>query len=327
MNMPDNYYNINMKGKTNMSETNINEAVVGTAENITAATTSASSFVLTNDNYYSDEANKNYMSVSQFKELCGTTAKSVCEKTGVMIATGKISMPKTTALLVGSYVDSYFEGTLTEFKEANPDIYKKTGDKGLKAEFLKAEEIIRRIEADAMFSQYMSGDKQVIMTGNLFGVDWKIKMDSYIVDDKIVDLKVMRDMKPIYSELLGQRVDFIHYWGYDIQGAIYQKIVEIKTGKRLPFYIACATKESPVNIDIIEVTQPYLDNALKFVENGIQHAINLKNGYTNPSPCGICANCVKSKILTTPTLLDDIVIKPRNTDYDDYEDYDDYDDE
>ena len=37
----------------------------------------------------------------------------------------------------------------------------------------------------------MSGEKQVIMTGELFGAKWKIKMDSYVKGTVIVDLKVM----------------------------------------------------------------------------------------------------------------------------------------
>ena len=51
--------------------------------------------------------------------------------------------------------------------------------------------IIARIERDEYFMKYMSGQKQVIMTGELFGAKWKIKIDSYIPDVAIVDLKVM----------------------------------------------------------------------------------------------------------------------------------------
>ncbi len=68
-------------------------------------------------------------------------------------------------------------------------IFKKDG--GLKADYVKANEIIARIERDKYFMRYMSGQKQVIMTGELFGAKWKIKIDSYIPDAAIVDLKVM----------------------------------------------------------------------------------------------------------------------------------------
>ena len=73
------------------------------------------------------------------------------------------------------------------------------------------------------------------MTANLFGINWKIKMDSYHPDDKIVDLKIMRSMDPIWSDKCHMKSDFIRYWGYDIQGAVYQKVVELVTGKKTAF--------------------------------------------------------------------------------------------
>lgn len=146
---------------------------------------------LSASNYYSAEANREYMSVSQYKDFAGTYGKLGCEYCAMEKLEGRWQEKKTTALLVGSYVDSYFEGSLDTFKAENPEIFKKTGDKGLRAEYIKAEDIIRRIESDNFFMMCLSGYKQVIMTGELFGAKWKIKIDSYIADKVIVDLKVM----------------------------------------------------------------------------------------------------------------------------------------
>ena len=201
--------------------------------------------VLTAENYYSQEANEEYMSVSQFKDFCGTYGKMPCEFTAMEKLKGRWEEPKSKALMVGSYVDSYFEGTLDKFKAENPDLFKRDGT--LKAEFVKADEIIQRIERDDYFMKFMSGDKQVIMTGELFGTKWKIKMDSYIPSIAIVDLKVMASITKLeWVRDIGY-LDFVRYWGYDIQGAIYQEIVRQNTGKKLPFYIAGATKESEHN--------------------------------------------------------------------------------
>ena len=145
--------------------------------------------VLTAENYYSREANEEYMSVSQYKDFAGTYGKMACEFTAMEKLNERWEEPKSKALMVGSYVDSYFEGTLDSFKANNPDLFKRDG--GLKAEYVKADEIIERIERDAYFMKYMSGEKQVIMTGELFDAKWKIKIDSYIPDVAIVDLKVM----------------------------------------------------------------------------------------------------------------------------------------
>lgn len=264
---------------------------------------------LTNENYFSPEADRDYMSVSQFKDFAGNTVKRSCEETAYLKYTGVIPKPTTTALLVGSFIDSYFEGTLDEFLKNNPSVYSSTGaTKGqLKADFKNAQAIIDRLERDPLFKQYMSGDKQVIMTASLFGVDWKIKIDSYHAGDKIVDLKIMKDMKPIWIEDIHQKVDFIHAWGYDIQGAIYQKIVEINTGYRLPFYIACGTKETITDYNIIEVTQPHLDAALEYVRQNIQRVIQVKTGLVEPARCGHCPHCLGTKVLEAPITIDDIM--------------------
>lgn len=111
--------------------------------------------VLTAENYYSQKANEEYMSVSQFKDFCGTYGKMPCEFTAMEKLKGRWEEPKSKALMVGSYVDSYFEGTLYTFKKKNPDLFKRDGS--LKAEFVKADEIIQRIERDSYF---MFEDKQ-----------------------------------------------------------------------------------------------------------------------------------------------------------------------
>ena len=264
--------------------------------------------ILTNDNYYSSAANTTYMSVSQFKDFAGTIAHVSCEETALKKFKNEIIPTKTDSLLIGSYVDSYFEGTLDTFKTENPEIFKKTGDKGLRAEFVKADKIIDRRNKDPLFSDFMSGQKQVIMTADLFGIPWKIKMDSYHPDDKIVDLKVMKDMNPIWAPLLGRKTTFINYWGYDIQGAIYQKVVELNTGKRLPFYICCATKEDVPDIDIFEIPQEYLDIAYEFVKDNIEHVLNIKNGVIPAKRCNNCVYCRSTKVLTQPTSLTDLML-------------------
>lgn len=132
---------------------------------------------LTSENYYSQEANKEYMSVSGYKDFAGTYGKMPCEFYGMEKLNGRWEDEKSTALLVGSYVDSYFEGSLEQFKKENPEIFTQKGE--LKANFKQAEEIIARIERDEYFMKFMSGQKQVIMTGELFGAKWKEKTVVY----------------------------------------------------------------------------------------------------------------------------------------------------
>ena len=263
--------------------------------------------ILAADNYYSEEANRQYMSVSQFKDFNGTYGKVACEFEAMEKLTGRWKPEPSTALLVGSYVDAYVEGTLDDFKSRNTDILTAKGE--LKAPYKKAEEIIARIERDKYFMKYLSGEKQTIMTAELFGCEWKIKMGSYIPGKVIVDLKVMASITDLkWVKDIGY-LDFVRYWGYDLQGAIYQKIVEINTGKRLPFFIAAVTKEVEPDIRIIQVTQNYLDEALTVIESNIRRVLSVKNGEVEPDRCDLCDCCKHNRVLKAPISIMDLTYR------------------
>ena len=146
--------------------------------------------------------------------------------------------------------------------------------------------------------RHMAGQKQIIMTGELFGAKWKIKMDSYFPDTLIVDLKCMKSLREANFLKDFGYLDFIRYWGYDIQGAVYQKIVEINTGKKLPFKIAAASKEEYPDIEVIQVEQALMDEALAEVEKNVPHILSLKNGEYEPIRCERCDYCKHTKVLT-----------------------------
>ena len=260
--------------------------------------------VLNEDNYYSKEANMEYMSASQYKDFAGTYGKMQCEFYGMEKLAGRWEDRETTALLVGGYVDAYFEGALDRFKADHPSLFRKDGE--LKAEYVKANEIIARMERDGYFMRCMSGEKQVIMTGEMFGAKWKIKMDSYLPGSAIVDLKVMSSITELkWVRDLGY-LDFVRYWAYDVQGAVYQKIVELNTGEKLPFFIAAATKETEPDIRVIKVEQLYLDEALTMVEHNIQRILRVKNGEAEPDRCELCDCCRRSRVLKGYISINDL---------------------
>ena len=261
---------------------------------------------LNNDNYFSEQADFEYMSVSQFKEFAGTPGKLGCEERAMATLRGEYVRKKTTALMVGSYVDAYFEGgeSFGKFQIENPEIFTKTG--GLKAEDRKADEIIARIERDDFFMSCMSGEKQVIMTGEIFGIPWKIKMDSYIPDTVIVDMKIVESIRKQKWVKEYGNMDFIRYWGYDIQGAIYQEIVRQNTGKKLPFYIAAASKEPTTDIQVIHVWDQFLNQAMDYVGNHIRRVHDVKLGNEKPERCGVCDYCLETKVIHEPISLLDL---------------------
>ena len=254
---------------------------------------------LTADNYFSAEANQQYMSVSQFKSFLKCPAAALAE------LNGEYQREQTTALLVGSYVDAWFSGEMEQFKAEHPEIFKRDGT--LKAEYSQADQIIARVSKDEMFMEYMSGDKQVIMTGEIEGVPVKIKVDSFL-PDKIVDLKIMRDFQQIYDTDVCNYVPFWVWWRYDLQAAVYQEIVYQNTGKRLPFFLAAATKEKVTDYNIYHLVQGDLDVALQTVKDNIVRFDAMKKGIIPADRCECCDYCRSTKKLTEVISSDSILI-------------------
>jgi hypothetical protein len=242
--------------------------------------------ILTAENYHSSEANMEYMGASQFK------AFMECEAGALAEAKGEHVQETTVSLLVGSYVDAHYEGTLNTFMAQNPDIFLK-GKFELKSDYKHAEKIIQRLERDEMFQKYMSGQKQVIKTGVIEGVPFKIKIDSYHPGKAIVDGKIMRDFELVWKD--GLKLSFVEAWGYDIQGAIYQAI----EGNNLPFFIAAGTKEKPEpDLAILSIPQDRLDFCLNQVKENAPRFADIKKSLIEPIRCERCDYCKSTKVLT-----------------------------
>lgn len=247
-------------------------------------------------NYFSQGNNLKYCGSSQFKAFLKCPAQAMAE------LKGEWKREESTALLIGSYVDAWFEGTLDEFKESHPEILKRDGT--LKAEFVKADEIIARVSKDDLFMRYMGGQKQAVRTGEIEGVPFKIKMDSYHKGKAIVDLKVIKDFEPLWNEEKAIRQDFIQYWGYDYQAAIYQAI----EGNKLPFYICAVTKESEPDFEVIQIPQTWIDSAMAVIKNEIGIIGAYKRGELEAPRCEKCAYCRQTKKLSRVRSADEFIV-------------------
>lgn len=242
--------------------------------------------ILTNENYYSLEANQEYMSVSQYKDFM------TCEAMAMAVIKGEWEKSQTVALLVGSYVDAWFEGTLDEFKRTHPEIYTKSGK--LKADFERAEELIEFMKKDPKFMSYMAGEKQVIMTFELFGAKWKIKIDSYHPGVMIVDGKVMRSMERVMGR------SFVEHWSYDKQLAVYSEGVRRVTGLDLDTLLAVVTKQSPPDKEVIRIPLWKRNEVLTEIEKDMPRILAVKSGNKAPERCGICDYCRTTKMIGEP---------------------------
>ena len=261
---------------------------------------------LTDDNYYSQEANWEYMSASQFKSF------RKCEAAAMAELRGEWGRKESSALLVGSYVDAYFSNELDQFKADHPELFKRDGS--LKAEFQNAHAVAERLNRDELARMLLSGRHQVIKTGRIAGVWYKTKADSLLTSRQveaickkfpqvqnlvpfggaiIVDLKCMKDFGTIWDEETHERVSFVEYWGYDIQGAIYQKV----DNRMAPFVIVGVTKEAEPDIIAVHIPDEDLSFALDDVETLSPRYAAIKRGEIAPVGCGKCAYCRSVKRL------------------------------
>ncbi len=272
-----------------------------------------SEFILTNENYYSPEADKEFMSVHQYLDFIGSLGRNGCEERAMKKLSGEYKEEVTDALLIGSYVDAYFEGTLDKYKEEHPECFTNKGT--LYAKYNKAEKMIKRCVDDDYFMLFMNGtesnpaEHQRIFTAELFGCKWKCKLDSYIPGIAIVDLKTTANLHKAWRVADYGYASFVEYWGYITQLAVYQKIVDICTGEHLPCYIAAVTKEDTPEIKIIEIDDFSLNDALEQVKMNMPSVLAVKNGEYEPTRCGHCDYCKATEKLSSPINYRDLIME------------------
>ena len=265
-----------------------------------------SKFVLTEDNYYESEANKIFCSASQYKDLIGWPAIPGCEARAMATIKGEWEPEQTRALLIGAVLDSLWEGLRSdELAKKYPGCVTQKGE--LRSEFKQCIKLYERTYKDKRFRAYMSGVKQQIMVGEIEGLPFKIKMDSYIEGKAIVDLKTTQDASMDFRKYVadvGQRLPFYMLYGYDIQLAIYREIVRQNTGDTLKCYIAAIDKKDHPLPSIIEFEDKLLDDALDQVKRHCGQIISLKSGEIEPlrcesGDCDYCRDTYECKVVTT----------------------------
>ena len=248
---------------------------------------------LTQANYYSVKSNEAYFSVSQFKDFIKCPAMAMAK------LSGEYDEEYGRALLLGSYVDEMLTGTresqMKFLEENQSDLFKKNGDPY--ADVGQAMETIERVKTQPLMMKYLGGKHQVIMTGEIEGVPFKIKMDSFQPGEYIADLKYMKSLRsPNLFEPM------IKYWGYDTQAAVYQEIVRQNTGAKLPFLFVVATKEQPAHLAVGEISQWNMDEALDTVKKNIVNFQKIKTGEIPAERCEDygCDYCTRTKVITEP---------------------------
>ncbi|WHY46998.1 PD-(D/E)XK nuclease-like domain-containing protein [Lysinibacillus pakistanensis] len=251
-------------------------------------------FQLNSQNYHSNEANQHYMSVSQFKSAIE------CEASVIAELKGEHERPSSLALTVGSYTHSAFESeqVFDEFVEENRGIIFNTRG-GKYADFKQADSMIETIKNDRFAMFALEGEKEVIYTGELFGVQWKIKVDAINHDRKtFTDLKTTQSLsKRYWSDKYSKYVSFVEAYDYVLQMAIYREIIYQNTGAYYVPYIVAVTKETPPDKAILHFDESRFEFELEYTKERLPSIISAKLGNKDPKRCEVCEYCRATKQL------------------------------
>ena len=269
--------------------------------------------ILTRDNYYTPESDWEYMSCSQYQGWCECEAKQMAKLRGRWV-----DEPKE-AFLVGNYFHTHFESpeAHAEFcREHFLEIYKTRTVKdkatgletvvptGKRAPFEQADRMIATAEGDPLIRSLLDlpGENEMIMTGELFGVPWRIRVDKYVPEGRlIVDYKTVANINELkWSSELREKVTFIDAYGYMMRAAMYSEIEkQFSASQDDPHFIIIAiSKQDYPDKDVLELNhrQRY-DYELEQIRERIQHIQRVKDGSLRPTRCGVCDYCRATKRL------------------------------
>lgn len=257
---------------------------------------------LNKDNYYSLEANRYYMSVSQFKSFI--SAYGGCEAAAMAELNGEWERQAKEAFIEGHYIHAWNEGSLNEFKANNPDLYSSRGPTAgqLKSNFQHCNTMIDVLEADPLVMKALAGQKEVIMTAELFGIQWKVMIDSHQPNVGIfADLKALKEIEGKWWNKETQAYEnFIDHYGYNVQMAIYAEVEKksINRNQWLIPHMVIVTKENPPDHEILFFDYEAIEQGLAIVGNHIERVKAVKSGHVEPVRCQRCEYCRSTKQIT-----------------------------
>lgn len=269
---------------------------------------------LTRDNYYTPEADREYMSCSQFQSFCECEAKAMAK------LEGRWTDPDKEAFLIGNYFHTFFEGpeAHAQFTQEHFDkIFKTKVIKGKKGEpdqtvvtgkyapYEQADKMIEVAQNDPLIKSLIDlpGENEKIMTGELWGVPWRIRLDKYVPDGRmIIDWKTVANISELkWSDAMHEKVTFIDAYGYMMRAAVYTEIEKqnAHSSEDAPFIIVAISKQDYPDKEALYLNhrQRY-DYELEQIKKRLGMIQMIKAGRVKPKRCGCCDYCRATKVLT-----------------------------
>lgn len=268
---------------------------------------------LTRDNYYTPEVDWEYMSCSQYQ------AWNECEARELAILQGRWQPEEKEAFLVGNYFHTHFESPEAHEQFCNEHFDKIFKTKTIKgkggapdqtiitgkyAPYEQADKMIQTAENDEVIQSLVGlpGENEMIMHGKLFGVPWRIRLDKYVPDGRmIIDYKTVANIGELkWSDELHEKVTFIDAYGYMMRAAVYSEIEKQYAGSKEDpqFIIIAISKQDPPDKDVLSLNhrQRY-DYELEKIATRLPMIQMIKEGRTKPKRCGYCDYCRATKKL------------------------------
>ena len=267
---------------------------------------------LTPRNYHSREANREYMSASQYKRWLECPAA-----THASLQPGAKAEKPRPGMAEGSYGHAIMEGTDHLWVMAHPDV-STGGGKNLRASFKTVAAAAELLLEQPWLEETMGRQRQAeeIITFVLGGAAWKAMLDLIVVTpghEAIVDFKFMRSLdKGEWMNMAGDdepprwaKVSWWEYYDYYRQLAIYRHGHGEVYRSEPDCYIAAASKEDPPDVEIYHLADhARMDAEIELVQKNLPAILEMKAGPpANLVRCERCAYCRPTKRITHPVTI------------------------
>jgi len=267
---------------------------------------------VTQENYRSKEMEWKFNTNSQLKEYRECPKRWMHKLLGTWV-----DLKERLCFIEGNYVDyavTEAPHVFAAFCERNNDkIYQKNGKK--RANFAYLDIAIETIKKETVMMEHLTGGESqtIIAVKDFHGVPFKCKIDALILRKKILtDLKTTKSLyKTEYSVIDRQHVNFIDFYAYWTQLALYREAVWLKHKVQCECFIAAAEKKpkDTDHDDRVNRKLYHLDDYNK-LEGEVHKAIPMlremqwhKDNMTPPEKlngCDDCSCCIQTMIITEP---------------------------
>lgn len=263
--------------------------------------------ILNSKNYYDKATDIAYQSPTFFKKFLTCEAETMAELNGEY----KPSIDNK-ALLAGNYLHSYFESPEAHqqfIDEHKDDLLSKRKPYGLLKEYKSADKMIDTLKNDEGFQQLYQGDKEVIVAGQIDGINWKGKIDCLNLENGyFVDLKTTQDIhKKYWSVKEHEWQPFIYKWNYQLQMYVYQELIHQKFDVWCEPYIVAVSKQDVPDKETISIPNEKIAEAQLLIEEKQPHIEDVKSKNIQPMRCEKCDYCRLTKKLGNIVSADSLI--------------------